>query len=67
MYKHKKLLKMSKKARDGLRVSGGHLCVAEATTEPVGETSNPRPPPWQGGAPPLSHSRKSYVHVTRKK
>ena len=19
--------------------------------------SNPRPPPWQGGAPPLSHSR----------
>ena len=30
---------MSKKARDGLRVSGGHLCVAEATTEPVGETS----------------------------
>ena len=72
---------------------------AEATTEPVGETSNPRgfdtrrgnkitkevsigyllknksarrgsnprPPPWQGGAPPLSHSRKSYVHVTRKK
>ena len=99
MYKHKKLLKMSKKARDGLRVSVGHLCVAEATTEPVGETSNPRgfdtrrgnkitkevsigyllknksarrgsnprPPPWQGGAPPLSHSRKSYVHVTRKK
>ena len=42
MYKHKKLLKMSKKARDGLRVSGGHLCVAEATTEPVGETSNPK-------------------------
>ena len=24
-----------------VRVSGGHLCVAEATTEPVGETSNP--------------------------
>ena len=22
--------------------------------------SNPRPPPWQGGAPPLSHSRISY-------
>ena len=21
--------------------------------------SNPRPPPWQGGAPPLSHSRMS--------
>ena len=21
--------------------------------------SNPRPPPWQGGAPPLSHSRIS--------
>ena len=46
MYKHKKLLKMSKKARDGLRVSGGHLCVAEATTEPVGETSNLLAPDW---------------------
>ena len=22
--------------------------------------SNPRPPPWQGGAPPLSHSRILY-------
>ena len=22
--------------------------------------SNPRPPPWQGGAPPLSHSRIMY-------
>ena len=22
--------------------------------------SNPRPPPWQGGAPPLSHSRIAY-------
>ncbi len=22
--------------------------------------SNPRPPPWQGGAPPLSHSRIKY-------
>ena len=26
--------------------------------------SNPRPPPWQGGAPPLSHSR--MLHVTNK-
>ena len=25
--------------------------------------SNPRPPPWQGGAPPLSHSRMSYGQV----
>ncbi len=25
--------------------------------------SNPRPPPWQGGAPPLSHSRMSYRQV----
>ncbi len=25
--------------------------------------SNPRPPPWQGGAPPLSHSRISYGQV----
>ena len=25
--------------------------------------SNPRPPPWQGGAPPLSHSRISYRQV----
>ena len=23
--------------------------------------SNPRPPPWQGGAPPLSHSRILYI------
>ena len=23
--------------------------------------SNPRPPPWQGGAPPLSHSRINYL------
>ncbi len=23
--------------------------------------SNPRPPPWQGGAPPLSHSRKQNI------
>ena len=23
--------------------------------------SNPRPPPWQGGAPPLSHSRTQVV------
>ena len=31
--------------------------------------SNPRPPPWQGGAPPLSHSRivhcKLFVALTR--
>ena len=31
--------------------------------------SNPRPPPWQGGAPPLSHSRivlcKMSVALTR--
>ncbi len=31
--------------------------------------SNPRPPPWQGGAPPLSHSRivlcKLSVALTR--
>ena len=27
--------------------------------------SNPRPPPWQGGAPPLSHSRM-YLFVTSK-
>ncbi len=31
--------------------------------------SNPRPPPWQGGAPPLSHSRivlcKPSVALTR--
>ena len=85
-----------KKARDGLRVSSGHLCEAEATTEPAGETSNlraldwarfcnkngyllrypffckkrsarrgsnPRPPPWQGGAPPLSHSRIVAFHT----
>ena len=26
--------------------------------------SNPRPPPWQGGAPPLSHSRLSVVFST---
>ncbi len=33
--------------------------------------SNPRPPPWQGGAPPLSHSRiclpfhndKTYINI----
>ena len=25
--------------------------------------SNPRPPPWQGGAPPLSHSRISSQHI----
>ena len=24
--------------------------------------SNPRPPPWQGGAPPLSHSR-IYINI----
>ena len=82
--------------RDGARVSSGHLCEAEAPTEPVGEKSNlfetlwgsnntketsvwmsllryqsarrgsnPRPPPWQGGAPPLSHSRLDAF--TRKK
>ena len=28
------------------------LCFASAR-----RGSNPRPPPWQGGAPPLSHSR----------
>lgn len=33
---------LKKKARDGLRVSSGHLCEAEATTEPASETSNPR-------------------------
>ena len=27
-----------------MRVSGGHLCQAEAPTEPVGETSNLRGP-----------------------
>ena len=27
-------------ARDGVRVSSGHLCEAEAPTEPAGETSN---------------------------
>ena len=25
--------------------------------------SNPRPPPWQGGAPPLSHSRTSLIAI----
>ena len=25
--------------------------------------SNPRPPPWQGGAPPLSHSRMFLKHL----
>ena len=25
--------------------------------------SNPRPPPWQGGAPPLSHSRMLCKHL----
>ncbi len=34
----------TKRARDGVRVSGGHLCVAEAPTEPAGETSNLRGP-----------------------
>ena len=24
--------------------------------------SNPRPPPWQGGAPPLSHSRMKICY-----
>ena len=94
MYKHKKVLKMSKKVRDVLRVSCGHLWTeSEATTEVAAEKSNlrawtqarfcnkkghllrypfyckkrsarrgsnPRPPPWQGGAPPLSHSRIAY-------
>ena len=27
--------------------------------------SNPRPPPWQGGAPPLSHSRLSCFSVLK--
>ena len=27
--------------------------------------SNPRPPPWQGGAPPLSHSRMSCPFCSR--
>ena len=31
-------------ARDGVRVSSGHLCEAEAPTEPAGETSNLRGP-----------------------
>ena len=26
--------------------------------------SNPRPPPWQGGAPPLSHSRIDLCYTT---
>ena len=26
--------------------------------------SNPRPPPWQGGAPPLSHSRALNARIT---
>jgi hypothetical protein len=29
--------------------------------------SNPRPPPWQGGAPPLSHSRIVRVRHTQEK
>ena len=89
----------TKSARRVAGVRWTPLTKSEATTEPVGETSNPRgfdtrrgnkitkevsigyllknksarrgsnprPPPWQGGAPPLSHSRKSYVCVTRKK
>ena len=34
----------TKRARDGVRVSSGHLCEAEAPTEPAGETSNLRGP-----------------------
>ena len=31
---------LKRRAQDGVRVSSGHLCEAEAPTEPAGETSN---------------------------
>ena len=39
--------------------TGCPFCFASAR-----RGSNPRPPPWQGGAPPLSHSRISLYHTT---
>ncbi len=34
-----------------------HRISSFCCSESARRGSNPRPPPWQGGAPPLSHSR----------
>ena len=48
----------------GYRNSGDHIKRGSAAKnkKSARRDSNPRPPPWQGGAPPLSHSRiiKTY-------
>ena len=40
----------------------GFRCMYESARR----GSNPRPPPWQGGAPPLSHSRTRPIAADKK-
>lgn len=43
-------------AHEGMKlIAAGITAIYDA--ESARRESNPRPPPWQGGAPPLSHSR----------
>ena len=62
---HKKSLNFygKKKARNNKK--GNILWILPfCCYESARRGSNPRPPPWQGGAPPLSHSRINLCYKT---
>ena len=56
-------MKIGKSGNREIRKSGNRVDGSRQTTgfpknkKSARRGSNPRPPPWQGGAPPLSHSR----------